>query len=884
MSGTKYLGTGLTVPIGAAGTGTPVSPSTGSAQVYAHDQNIAVGPGNKMNDLANLSGLQQQLQTVEYGPSLGVNDIVSGTITGVQTLFSAPTGTAGVVEKFKIIGSGNVMVNAWLQISYDGGNTFPFVAELGTLFGFYPGVEINGVQPLFASCAHIASQQANAPATGGPSSAQPYGTIGNFYATGMLKYPIPFTNGLLIQAFNPTQFGYAGLYTEASVSYCPAADVPPYQLRCTGTNQSNPVAFRIGALTYVGSTITCTIASTSCLAAGANIQMDGSSGGLTTNAPTGTQTVTSVLNGTQFQFTSTNGTPTGSYSHATPITFYNWTTTNTAGQGITLNNTNLPMYGYIFANPTALTTAQVQQLASITGKGWAVGLAYAAQTQTTSTTDDLSYLERNFGWYLDGATPPTISGRVTTPGALNTVGNTTISTLTNVGTACTATLATTNSSAPTAALSVGQFVTLASVAGFTTNNPNGTFAVTGITSTTAFTFTAASAPTGSYTGSSGNMAAPVLSNMTLSNVTFGGTGNLTITATTANATTGLGIGQQVMISGISGFTTNNPNGFYTVTALPLVNQFSYVVATAPTGTYTASTGIAMGSGSPYGTQVGSPTMATTGTEDTFDSCYYAFATAFAWSEGGVNSPVLPASGSAITNYMGAGAEVYIQAPAGGSVSSVVIGTPGESFTTTIPFTLTASETGMVRVPPGGTLAVNYTGTTNITISAITNSGTTCTATVPSTAGFQLGQSVVVAGAAGFTTNNPNGTWTITSIASNGTQFNFVASLAPTGSYTANSGTLTVGPLWSWIVSDFPWGGPTFTYSQPTSMGTANGTPLRAPGTSGQGYYNAFLDILESCGGYRFNSSLQLWLLAESHVDSNGSAKISSCLLYYADLS
>jgi hypothetical protein len=74
------------------------------------------------------------------------------------------------------------------------------------------------------------------------------------------------------------------------------------------------------------------------------------------------------------------------------------------------------------------------------------------------------------------------------------------------------------------------------------------------------------------------------------------------------------------------------------------------------------------------------------------------------------------------------------------------------------------------------------------ITACTNSGTTVTATVGANAGLTVGQTITVTGCAGFTTNNPNGTWTVASLIGT-TQLTFVAALAPTGSYTASTGSV-----------------------------------------------------------------------------------------------
>ena len=79
--------------------------------------------------------------------------------------------------------------------------------------------------------------------------------------------------------------------------------------------------------------------------------------------------------------------------------------------------------------------------------------------------------------------------------------------------------------------------------------------------------------------------------------------------------------------------------------------------------------------------------------------------------------------------------------------------------------------------------------TTLAVTGCTNSGTTVTVTVGATTysaesgeteTLIVGQTVTVAGITGFTTNNPNGTWTLTAVTA--TTLAFVVTNAPTGSY------------------------------------------------------------------------------------------------------
>ncbi len=105
--------------------------------------------------------------------------------------------------------------------------------------------------------------------------------------------------------------------------------------------------------------------------------------------------------------------------------------------------------------------------------------------------------------------------------------------------------------------------------------------------------------------------------------------------------------------------------------------------------------------------------------------------------------------------------------------------------------------GTVNLAPG-TYQATSTGRSDstvsagLTISAATNSSTTVTATVSTTTYLYAGATIVIANASGGTwasAGRMNGTWTIASILST-TQFTFVVTTAPTGSYSANSASIS----------------------------------------------------------------------------------------------
>ena len=84
-------------------------------------------------------------------------------------------------------------------------------------------------------------------------------------------------------------------------------------------------------------------------------------------------------------------------------------------------------------------------------------------------------------------------------------------------------------------------------------------------------------------------------------------------------------------------------------------------------------------------------------------------------------------------------------------------------------------------------------TTSLSLSALTYSGPTITATTGSTAhGLVAGQQITFSGQTGATSNaNLNGTWLITTIPTT-TSFTFVVTTAPTASLTATSGNVSSG--------------------------------------------------------------------------------------------
>lgn len=94
-------------------------------------------------------------------------------------------------------------------------------------------------------------------------------------------------------------------------------------------------------------------------------------------------------------------------------------------------------------------------------------------------------------------------------------------------------------------------------------------------------------------------------------------------------------------------------------------------------------------------------------------------------------------------------------------------------------TLTGTANGILANQDGQALY----GVVNQTATGVTNSGTTVTMTVASTANMAVAQPLVITGITGFTTNNPNGSYNVNSVV-DATHFTYVVASAPTGSWSS----------------------------------------------------------------------------------------------------
>lgn len=131
----------------------------------------------------------------------------------------------------------------------------------------------------------------------------------------------------------------------------------------------------------------------------------------------------------------------------------------------------------------------------------------------------------------------------------------------------------------------------------------------------------------------------------------------------------------------------------------------------------------------------------------------------------------------------------------------------------------------VGTPAYGTLTNqgnvwSYTFPTPRVITGATYVGTTVNFTCYNT--LVAGQTVVISGVTGFTTNNPNGTWTVLSSGLSSSHFKVVVTAAPTGTYGTGGvfGTSFVdGNVYQWTISsqDTNGNGPIANYSLVTAQ-------------------------------------------------------------------
>ena len=156
-------------------------------------------------------------------------------------------------------------------------------------------------------------------------------------------------------------------------------------------------------------------------------------------------------------------------------------------------------------------------------------------------------------------------------------------------------------------------------------------------------------------------------------------------------------------------------------------------------------------------------------------------------------------------------------------------------------------------------------TTSQSISSLSYSGTTITATTDSAHGLLAGQQIVFSGQTGSTSNaNLNGTWTIASISST-TTFTFVVTTAPTAALSATSGNVSAG---------------TATVISPSAHGFITGDVVRISGTSSAGL-NVDATITQDSTNPTTKFSFTVSVLALINSNSTGLfAQRVCCPLYW----
>jgi hypothetical protein len=139
-------------------------------------------------------------------------------------------------------------------------------------------------------------------------------------------------------------------------------------------------------------------------------------------------------------------------------------------------------------------------------------------------------------------------------------------------------------------LNIGQIVTIAGVTGSGAVKCNGTYVITAVGSTTTFTLggVVTTGLTNTITNATITLVQPPVNAAQGSQAGGVAATNVTNSSTTVTVTApGNWIpGQQVVLTGISGFTTHNPNGTWTIVTGGN-GTFTVTVTSAPTGTGSA---------------------------------------------------------------------------------------------------------------------------------------------------------------------------------------------------------------------------------------------------------------------------------------------------------
>ena len=182
-------------------------------------------------------------QHTEVWPQYGL--LLPTTAATAVTVFSIPAGTVGVVDKLQFNCDGNMNAVARLQISYDGGVTFPFDIELGSMMlTHYDNFAPSAVTSYAGHTENFGTAYLGATAGGATTQ-----------WAGYLRFPIYFTNGLVVRVLNVnvTVTGtYKEFFAQMSWRQTPLGSFANYQLRTNSvslsqTNGSNVASVGSGA-------------------------------------------------------------------------------------------------------------------------------------------------------------------------------------------------------------------------------------------------------------------------------------------------------------------------------------------------------------------------------------------------------------------------------------------------------------------------------------------------------------------------------------------------------------------------------------------------------------------------------------------------------------
>jgi len=329
----------------------------------------------------------------------------------------------------------------------------------------------------------------------------------------------------------------------------------------------------------------------------------------------------------------------------------------------------------------------------------------------------------------------------------------------------------------------------------TTNPPNGTWTIDTVPTSTTFTFTATSAPTGTIGGVTRSLVLPGSSTFTYVTTVGTPTGALNFSSAvlTARGTinaSGTITGAGFVTSGILTVQGNASVG--NITARTLSGNIVSVSGNVEGANLVASGLIRIQGTSPEalavsgGANISGTTMQDGNVVTSNINVTTKLTTLDLSARGNLDGANLSTTGLLKVD----GNATVGNMSTGGLATTGAISVNGGKVI--IDITGGIISVGTASVPHVSLPTTTLTGTGDIT--SITNSGTTVTVTTVNPHGMTVSGATIVVTNTTATTNAPNGTWTVSSVVSS-TQFRFIVTNSPTGSIGISGSTsIVIRPL------------------------------------------------------------------------------------------